>query len=280
MPRRSAVPGEKFWITTSASSTSFQNTCCASGDSEVQQERPLAAVEVAARCRPPCGCIDLDHVGAELGQQPAAGRAGQRDAEVEDAHALQRQCQVGLDPAAEPASVPRSADRTARARRTKLHTARAARIRAHGSSARSASGQVARARRRAGRVRRGSTGSPAIQVGPSSGSSTCATAPSTPARARWPATPSWCAHNLMARAGPRLPAPPTPRRSSSGRARAAARAGARWLPGRAGSPRSSRSGPQSEMPAAWANQVRNRVLGRVELDVRPSPQRKRRRRGR
>jgi len=61
---------------------------------KVEQQRALAPVEIAADAG--VGSVDLDHIGAELQQQPAAGRSGQGEAEVHDLQALQGVPQVRL----------------------------------------------------------------------------------------------------------------------------------------------------------------------------------------
>ena len=153
MPSRSAVPGEKFSTITSASSTSFQYTCLRLERFEVEQQRLLAAVQVPADAR--LWGVDLDHFRAEFQQQAPAGGAGQRQAEVQHLDALQRVRQVRLGACRRLRRPRRLAPGFRRGRRP---------ARDAGLWGRPAS-------------RAASTGRPAIHVGPSSGSSTCTTAP-------------------------------------------------------------------------------------------------------
>ena len=77
-------------------STSRQNTSSPSGRLEVEQHAALAAVDIVVEANAAFASrgIDLDDVGAELGERAPARRAGEDDAQIE--HALCRRA-VGAD---------------------------------------------------------------------------------------------------------------------------------------------------------------------------------------
>ena len=64
---------------------------------EVEHDAALAAVHVDGpdRLRGAAWVVDGDHVGAELGQRPAAGGPREYDAEIEDSNAFEDGCDRG-----------------------------------------------------------------------------------------------------------------------------------------------------------------------------------------
>ena len=101
-PRRAAAPGARFWISTSAPATSFVNTSRPPSVFTSSDTLRLAAVEpdemtahavdvmivfpgeVAA-----AGTLDLDHVGAHVGQVAAAQRRRDGVFQRDDAHSFE-----------------------------------------------------------------------------------------------------------------------------------------------------------------------------------------------
>ena len=57
---------------------------------EVEAVRALHVAQLAARDVADAGPLDLDHVGAHVGEQLRAGRARLHVGEIEDAHAVER----------------------------------------------------------------------------------------------------------------------------------------------------------------------------------------------
>ena len=96
------IPGRKFSSTMSASAASWSISVAAPGRAEIDADRPLAGVllrEVARQVvdlaadvpgHVALGWLDLDHVGAEVGQHPADERPGEDAGEVEHLDAGQR----------------------------------------------------------------------------------------------------------------------------------------------------------------------------------------------
>ncbi len=104
-PQPSSAPGRKFSISTSASATSWRTMSCASGCLQVQRHRALVArlhlppdrgavleqPPVAQRVAPRAAGrrLDLDHVGAEVGQRLGGERAGDQLAQFQHLEAVQ-----------------------------------------------------------------------------------------------------------------------------------------------------------------------------------------------
>ena len=95
MPSRSALPGRRLCMTTSDEATSRATTSRPASGAQVDGQvalAPVAGLEevghgphlVAAER------LDLDHVGAEVGQELGAVGRGEEAAEVEDPHAVER----------------------------------------------------------------------------------------------------------------------------------------------------------------------------------------------
>ena len=103
-PMRSSAPGAKFSTSTSQCLISALEDLLALGMLGVDRDRALVVVEhreieavralhvaqLAARDVADARPLDLDHVGAEPGEQLRAGRARLHMGEVEDAHAVER----------------------------------------------------------------------------------------------------------------------------------------------------------------------------------------------
>ena len=92
-PSRSITPGRKFSITTSAAATSPVRGGAAGGALQVQLHDLLAAVEYRSSGRGAGGlpgAVDLDHLGALVGEQHAGQRSGEVVAKVDHANARQR----------------------------------------------------------------------------------------------------------------------------------------------------------------------------------------------
>jgi len=95
------TPGRKFSTTTSAVATKRHNLDRL-GPLQVEDDALLAGVELAEggagavaqrRARPhhvALGRLQLDHLGAEIGQKPRAMRPGDRRREIDDPHTVQR----------------------------------------------------------------------------------------------------------------------------------------------------------------------------------------------
>ena len=104
------IPGRKFSSTTSASAASRRTSSQPAGSREVDGDRALAGVllaEVGALgplAELPgdvaLGRLDLDDVGAEVGEHAAGERAGEDTAEVEDLHAVEWVCHGAASPKA------------------------------------------------------------------------------------------------------------------------------------------------------------------------------------
>ena len=100
-PQPSSVPGRKFSISTSASAISLRarswpsalrrssatSACCATAPATRPRCRPAAAASCAAGRRP--GRLDLDDLGAEVGQRLGGERPGDQLAQLDHAQALQ-----------------------------------------------------------------------------------------------------------------------------------------------------------------------------------------------
>ena len=111
-PMRSSAPGPKFSTITSDtlisfSSTSLPSCVLVSRVSErllLVEHREVERVDIgdvaqlAARHVAGAGALDLDHVGAEPGQQLRAGRAGLHVREVDDLDAVEWLCSCGNAP--------------------------------------------------------------------------------------------------------------------------------------------------------------------------------------
>ena len=103
-PRSSARPGRRLCRKTSASSASRSSAVTAARVAERERERALAGVRreehrslAVPERRPPgaavvagVGPLDLDHVGAERGEDLGAVRPGDRGGDVEHANAVER----------------------------------------------------------------------------------------------------------------------------------------------------------------------------------------------
>ena len=148
MPSRSATPSAKFWLTTSASASRRADDVPAFGRLQVEQHRALAGVDPhVPRDRDVFGLVDLDDVGAVLGEHPTGGRAGEHVGEVDHAHALERRGRVAVR------------SQSVGARRSEGRRAAESRGDAETSG-----------------VRLSTTGCPSCAVDPSTGSTTSATA--------------------------------------------------------------------------------------------------------
>ena len=105
-PHSSIVPGRKFSISTSDLASSFRNSCDAFGLPQVDGDglavarlaQPLErgigrAVAVPKRRigSPAMRVLDLEHLGAELAQHRRGIGTGQEIADIDHAHAAQRQ---------------------------------------------------------------------------------------------------------------------------------------------------------------------------------------------